>query len=216
MKQILTIRNLGYQPFEATWQMMRRFTDNRGINIHDEFWWVEHPSIFTLGQASSKQHILKPGNIPIVPTDRGGEVTYHGPGQLVIYLLINLKNKAFTIHQLIENIQNSVIELLHQYGIVGHTQKNAPGVYIENQKICSLALRVRKGCTYHGLSFNINMELEPFKRINPCGFLGLKVTQLADRCTHKVDLPNVAAPLTTLLAKALSYNQIITLKDNVL
>ncbi len=174
------VKYLNTQPYETTWQQMRDFTDTRMPETPDELWCVEHPSVFTQGQSGKPEHILDAGTIPVVKTDRGGQVTYHGPGQLVIYLLIDLKRRGLTIKPLVNGIEQAVIAMLEKYGISAHRKPNAPGVYVNDAKICALGLRIRKGCSYHGLALNVNMDLAPFDRINPCGYKDLKVTQCVD------------------------------------
>lgn len=168
------------EAYEPVWQRMRNFTDTRTSKTADQFWIVEHPSVFTLGQAGKPEHILNPGNIPIIKTDRGGQVTYHGPGQLIIYLLVDLRRRKLGVRQLVDIIEQAIIKTLSDYNIQAKTRSNAPGVYVDNAKIAALGLRIRKGCSYHGLSLNVDMDLEPFSRINPCGFPNLAVTQLSE------------------------------------
>lgn len=177
------VRHLGLQPYELIWQQMQQFTDHRNPNTPDEIWLLEHYPVYTLGQAAKPEHLLNPQNIPIVQTDRGGQVTYHGPGQLICYLLINLERLKIGTRQLVMAIEKAIIHLLQDHQIAATTQCGAPGVYINGAKICSIGLRVRRGCTYHGLSLNLDMDLEPFSRINPCGYQGLKITQLQDHLT---------------------------------
>lgn len=172
-------RHLGLVDYQVAWQRMRTFTDQRDPNTQDEVWLLEHPAVFTQGQAGLPEHILDPKNIPIVQTDRGGQVTYHGPGQLIAYLLFDLKRLDISIRQFVTLIEQVVIDVLAQYDIKANGNRSAPGVYVNGEKICAIGLRVRKGCTYHGIAFNIDMDLEPFSRINPCGFSDLKVTQCA-------------------------------------
>ncbi len=179
-KEELIIRQLGLQDYESTWHRMREFTDSRHAETCDEIWLLEHPPVFTLGQAGKTEHLLCPGDIPVINTDRGGQVTYHGPGQLVAYFLIDLRRKPWGVRCLVSLIEEGVINFLQNVGVQAHIKQGAPGVYVAEQKIASIGLRVRRGCTYHGLSFNINMDLEPFSRINPCGYQGLKVTQLSE------------------------------------
>ncbi len=174
------IRHLGLQPYGEVWRDMKRFTDERNENTADEFWLVTHPPVFTLGQAGKEEHLVEPGNIPVIKSDRGGQVTYHGPGQPIIYLLLNLRRLKMGVRELVSAIEHSIIELLGSYQITATARKDAPGVYVAESKIASLGLRVRKSCSYHGLSFNLNMDLEPYSRINVCGYPGLRVTQLAD------------------------------------
>jgi lipoyl(octanoyl) transferase len=158
---------------------MRDFTDKRDATTPDEIWLLEHPSVFTQGQAGKAEHILNAGDIPVIQTDRGGQVTYHGPGQLVVYLLLDLRRLNISIRTLVSTIEQAVINLLAEYGIEAYGDRKAPGVYVNGAKICAIGLRVRHGCTYHGIAFNINMDLEPYARINPCGFSQLPVTQTA-------------------------------------
>jgi lipoyl(octanoyl) transferase len=168
------------QDYTAIFQQMKQYTLQRNENTADALWLLQHAPVFTQGQAGKPEHILDPGDIPIVQSDRGGQVTYHGPGQLMIYLLYDLKRLRFTISTFVQTLQNSIIELLAKYAIPAQTQCTAPGVYVEGAKICSLGIRVRKGCAYHGLSLNVNMDLSPFRRINPCGVSQLKMTQIHD------------------------------------
>jgi lipoyl(octanoyl) transferase len=159
---------------------MREYTDERDAMSEDQLWIVEHPPVYTLGQAGRKEHLLNTQEIPVVQSDRGGQVTYHGPGQIVLYILLDLKRHHIGVRALVSCIEQAVIGLLASYNIKAQTRQNAPGVYIESAKIASLGLRVRRGCSYHGLALNVDMDLEPFSRINPCGYPGLAVTQLAD------------------------------------
>lgn len=174
------IRNLGQQDYQTVWQQMQNFVAARTAETPDEIWLLQHPPVFTQGQAGKAEHVLNPGNIPIIQTDRGGQVTYHGPGQLVIYVLFDLQRLQIGTRQLVTNLENAVIRLLADYKITAIARCDAPGVYVDNAKICSIGLRIRKGFSYHGLAFNIDMDLEPFSRINPCGYQGLKITQLRD------------------------------------
>jgi len=174
------IRWLGEQDYMSCWQAMKTFTDTRGTTTPDEIWLLEHKPVFTQGQNDKAEHVLNAGNIPVVQTDRGGQVTYHGPGQLMVYTLIDLRRLKLNIRELVSLLEKSVIDLLAAHNITAYAKREAPGVYVENQKICSIGLRIRRGCAYHGIAFNINMDLEPFSRINPCGFTGLKMVQLAE------------------------------------
>ncbi len=192
-------RYLGLAPYEPTWQAMRQFTDARTDDTADELWVCEHPAVYTLGQAGKREHILNSSDIPVVQSDRGGQVTYHGPGQVVIYTLINLRRAGYGIREMVVRMENSVIQLLDENGIQAAGRRDAPGVYVEDAKIAALGLRVRKGCTYHGIALNIDPELSPFLGINPCGYEGLSVTstrqlgitldkdQLVARFVHTVD-----------------------------
>ena len=159
---------------------MQRFTAARTVSTVDEIWLTEHPPVYTLGLAGRREHLLRDNGIPTVKVDRGGQVTYHGPGQLVVYPLIDLKRARLGIRDLICSLERSVIETLSGYGVEATTRRGAPGVYVGERKVASVGMRVRRGCTYHGLAFNVSMDLEPFRRINPCGYAGLEVTQLVD------------------------------------
>jgi lipoyl(octanoyl) transferase len=178
--RVLLVRDLGRQPYEPVWHAMQRFTDARGPETADELWLVEHEPVFTLGQAGRAEHVLAPGEIPVIPVDRGGQVTYHGPGQLVGYPLIDLRRARIGVRELVDGIEQAVIDVLAELGIPGARRPGAPGVYVEGAKIMALGLRVRRGCSFHGLAFNVDMDLSPFSRINPCGYAGLAVTQVAD------------------------------------
>lgn len=198
------IRWLGQQAYLPSWEAMRAFTDQRDEHTPDEIWVLEHPPVFTQGQNSKPEHILQKSDIPIIKTDRGGQVTYHGPGQLVIYLLIDVQRKKYHIRQLVTLIEDSVIQLLADYGITAAAKKDAPGIYVNNQKICSIGLRIRRGCSYHGLALNVDMDLNPFNQINPCGFSELKMTQL----TELMQRPNfqlVSMQLIQQLTEKLGY-----------
>jgi lipoyl(octanoyl) transferase len=177
---MLTIRNLGLQDYDITWQAMQRFTHERTRDTNDELWIVEHPSIYTLGLNGKREHLLTIGNIPVINSDRGGQVTYHGPGQIIIYVLLDIKRLNLGIHQLVKILEQSMISVLAQHDISGLSRIDAPGVYVNDQKIGSIGLRIKKNCSYHGLSLNNNMDLRPFDHINTCGYSGLKVTQLSD------------------------------------
>ena len=178
MSHSLIIRYLGLQPYEPVWQAMRAFTDNRTDSSHSELWLLQHSPVFTLGQAGRPEHLLAPGNIPVINIDRGGQVTYHGPGQLVAYLLLDLKQAGVGVRSLVEKMENSVIELLSGFAVRANSDPKAPGVYVDGAKIAAVGLRIRRGYSYHGLSLNVDMDLEPFSRINPCGYAGLAVTSM--------------------------------------
>ena len=177
---MLTIRNLGLQDYDITWQAMQRFTHERTTDTNDELWIVEHPSIYTLGLNGKREHLLTIGNIPVINSDRGGQVTYHGPGQIIIYVLLDIKRLNLGIRQLVNILEQSMISVLAQHDISGLSRIDAPGVYVNDQKIGSIGLRIKKNCSYHGLSLNNNMDLRPFDHINTCGYSGLEVTQLSD------------------------------------
>ena len=176
----LRVRELGLQAYEQVWQDMQKFTDQRSDTTLDELWLLQHPPVYTLGKNGKAEHILDPQNIPIVQSDRGGQVTYHGPGQIIVYTLLDLNRMKIGVRELVTRIENAVIGLLDDYGISGNARRDAPGVYVGDRKIAALGLRVRKGRSYHGLAFNTEMDLEPFSRINPCGYQGLEVTQLTE------------------------------------
>ncbi|MGO4703536.1 lipoyl(octanoyl) transferase LipB [Dyella sp. 2RAB6] len=180
MSQPLKIRRLGRQPYEATWKAMSAFTDQRGPDTPDELWVLEHDPVFTLGQAGKMEHVLAPGEIPVVPVDRGGQVTYHGPGQIVAYPLIDLRRAGVGVREMVCKIEQALIDTLERWNIGATRLDGAPGVYVAGAKVAALGLRVRRGCSFHGLAFNVNMDLEPFHRINPCGYKGLQVTQVLD------------------------------------
>jgi lipoyl(octanoyl) transferase len=175
------VRRLGVVAYEECWEAMREFTDQRGPDTEDELWLLQHPPVFTQGQAGKPEHLLMPGDIPVVQTDRGGQVTYHGPGQWVVYLLLDLRRNNLGVRDLVNLIEQSIVTLLKGHGVTAAPRRDAPGVYVSGAKIASLGLRVRRGCSYHGLALNIDMDLEPFARINPCGYEGLQVTTLR-RC----------------------------------
>ena len=174
------VRDLGRTDYQTVFEAMRSFTEARGEDTVDEVWLTEHHPVFTQGQAGKAEHVLAPGDIPVVQTDRGGQVTYHGPGQIVGYLLFDLRRMGVSVRGLVTGIEEAVVNLLAEYGIEGAPRADAPGVYVGGAKVAALGLRVRRGYSYHGLSLNVNMDLEPFSRINPCGLLGMEVTQISD------------------------------------
>jgi lipoyl(octanoyl) transferase len=174
------VRRLGRQPYEPVWRAMQAFTDARGPGTPDELWVLEHDPVFTLGQAGRMEHVLAPGAIPVVPVDRGGQVTYHGPGQIVAYPLFDLRRLGIGVRELVTRIEQAIIDTLETWNIVAQRRDGAPGVYVAEAKVAALGLRVRRGCSFHGLAFNVSMDLEPFHRINPCGYEGLAVTQVLD------------------------------------
>ena len=206
-EQTLYIRQLGQQDYQATWEAMKQFCLCRDRDTADEVWFVEHPAVFTQGVSGKAEHILNSSDIPIVQSDRGGQVTYHGPGQLVMYVLFDLRRLDIGIRALVDVLENITIAGLKQYGLLAIARKDAPGVYIDDKKIASLGLRVKKGCSYHGLSMNIDMDLTPFSFINPCGYEGLEVTQLSEhgvKCTTS----DFAAVLLHELKQQLNYCQL--------
>ncbi len=172
-------RELGLVEYAPTLSAMREFTDGRGPDTPDELWLLQHPPVFTQGQAGRAEHLLAPGDIPVVQVDRGGQVTYHGPGQWVIYLLVDMRRRGLGVRDLVSAIEQAILDLLSEHGIEALARADAPGVYVDGKKIASLGLRVRRGCSYHGLALNVDMDLEPFQRINPCGHVGLEVTSMA-------------------------------------
>jgi lipoyl(octanoyl) transferase len=174
------VRDLGLTDYDDVFAAMKAFTGTRTPDTVDEIWLTEHRPVFTQGQAGRPEHLLEPGAIRVVQTDRGGQVTYHGPGQIVGYLMFDIRRRGMSVRALVSGIESAVIEVLREYGIHGGARRDAPGVYVDGAKIASLGLRVRRGCSYHGLAFNVDMDLEPFGRINPCGLTGIRVTQLRD------------------------------------
>ena len=198
------IRSLGTQDYHSCWQAMKDFTNQRDAGTVDEFWIVEHPPVFTQGQNGKAEHILNAGDIPVVQVDRGGQVTYHGPGQLMIYTLIDVRRLKLNIRQLVTALEKAVIDLLAAQGVQAIAKCDAPGVYVDDRKICSVGLRIRRGCSYHGLAFNVDMDLTPFSRINPCGYPALKMTQLSALCGPQ-DSNAVASQLIEYLITNLGY-----------
>jgi lipoyl(octanoyl) transferase len=179
-RSLIVRRHADLRPYEPTWRAMQTFTDARDESTPDELWVLQHEPVFTLGQAGKWEHVLMPGNIPVVPVDRGGQVTYHGPGQIVAYPLIDIRRAKIGVRDFVNRIEQSIIDTLETWNIVAVRKDGAPGVYVNGAKVAALGLRVRRGCTFHGLAFNVNMDLEPFHRINPCGYQGLQVTQVMD------------------------------------
>jgi len=172
------LKFLGQVPYEPTWRAMQAFTDQRTADTRDEIWFLEHPPVFTQGLNGKPEHVLFAGDIPVVQIDRGGQVTYHGPGQLVVYPLIDIKRHVLGVRELVMALETAVIKLVAEYGINAQSRRDAPGVYVEDRKLASVGLRIRRGCTYHGMAFNVNMDMSPFARINPCGYQGLEVVDL--------------------------------------
>jgi len=198
----ILVRHLGLQPYEPVSQAMHDFTDSRDDNTPDEIWLVEHLPVFTQGQAGKAEHVLVPGDIPVIQSDRGGQVTYHGPGQQVMYVLLNLKRRKLGVRELVTLLEQTVVDTLAEYGINAHPRADAPGVYVGEMKICSLGLRIRKGCSFHGLALNINMDLSPFLRINPCGYAGMEMTQMhqwVENVTPDIIRPTLVSNLLALL-----------------
>jgi lipoyl(octanoyl) transferase len=174
------IRHLGLVDYAPTYEAMQRFTAHRDADTLDELWFLQHPPVYTLGQAGKREHLLNTGQIPVYHIDRGGQVTYHGPGQLIVYILINIKRRHWGIREFVQLIEQSVIDYLASQHITAHRREKAPGVYVEERKIAALGLKIRRNCSYHGLSFNVDMDLSPFQGINPCGYSQLEVTQLCE------------------------------------
>jgi lipoyl(octanoyl) transferase len=195
-------RWLGRVAYEPTWRAMQRFTEQRDAATPDEIWLLEHDPVFTLGMNADRSHVLAPGDIPVVQIDRGGQVTYHGPGQLVVYPLIDVRRARLGVRDLVTALERAVIEYAARYGIRAECRANAPGVYVEGRKLASVGLRIRRGGSYHGLAFNVGMDLEPFRRINPCGYPGLEMTQLA-ALGGPADAQQVAAEFAPLLTTML-------------
>ncbi len=198
----IQIHRLGLADYTQTWHAMQRFTEQRGAETPDELWLVQHPPVFTVGLNGKAEHLLDPGTIDVVQIDRGGQVTYHAPGQIVLYLLLDLRRRHLGVRQLVSLMEQAVIDLLAGYGIEANARRDAPGVYVDGAKIAALGLRVRRGCSYHGLAFNVEMDLEPFKRINPCGYPGLAVTQLRALGVDD-DIDSVAERLAAIIGEAL-------------
>ena len=201
----LHIRHLGQRDYEPVWHEMQRFTANRDETTDDELWLVEHPPVFTLGLNGKAHHLLNPGDIPVINADRGGQVTYHGPGQIVLYCLLDLERLGIGVQQLVQKIEQAIIILLAKYDISSQARRDAPGVYVDGAKIAALGLRIKRGKSYHGLSLNVDMDLEPFSRINPCGYEGMAVTQLTD-LKSDTDTSALSEQLITELKQILGYN----------
>ena len=208
----LVVRHLGLVDYLPTLEAMRRLTAERDEHAPDEIWLLQHPPVFTQGQAGKAEHLLFPGDIPVVQVDRGGQVTYHGPGQLVAYLLLDVRRSGIGVRELVSRIERSLIDLLASYGVSANAKPDAPGVYVDGAKIASLGLRIRNGRSFHGLALNVDMDLQPFQRINPCGYAGMAMTQLADQVDGPIVLAEVSARLREQLVKHLDYPEQQTLK----
>nr|WP_324258398.1 lipoyl(octanoyl) transferase LipB [Cellvibrio fontiphilus] len=202
---ILEVINLGQQDYQTSWQAMTDFTNQRTPDTPDQLWLVEHPPVFTQGQAGKAEHVLFPGDIPVVQTDRGGQVTYHGPGQLVAYPLLDLRRLNIGVRELVTRIEQTIVATLAYYGVESAAKADAPGVYVNGDKIASLGLRVRRGCSFHGLALNVDMDLAPFQRINPCGYQGLAMTQMRDLLPNPPALEQVQTQLVAEFARKLGY-----------
>ncbi|MFY2509423.1 lipoyl(octanoyl) transferase LipB [Vibrio pectenicida] len=207
MQNQLVVKRLGRQDYEPIWRAMHDFTDARTEDTSDQVWLVEHNPVFTQGQAGKAEHLINTGDIPVVQSDRGGQVTYHGPGQLVAYFLINLRRRKLGVRELVTSIETLVIKTLKHYNIESTARPDAPGVYVNDKKICSLGLRIRKGCSFHGLALNVNMDLSPFLRINPCGYAGMEMVQMS-QLGGPNDLSQVEKTLVEELVALLGYEQI--------
>ncbi|WP_052879936.1 lipoyl(octanoyl) transferase LipB [Vibrio coralliirubri] len=207
MQNKLIVKKLGRQDYEPVWKAMHKFTDERTEEDVDQVWLVEHNPVFTQGQAGKAEHVLNAGDIPVIQSDRGGQVTYHGPGQLVAYFLINIRRKKFGVRDLVTHIENLVINTLKAYNIDSAARPDAPGVYVDGKKICSLGLRIRRGCSFHGLALNVDMDLSPFLRINPCGYQGMEMAQLS-QLGGPSELENVEQQLIQELVELLGYDQV--------
>ncbi|MEM7293128.1 MAG: lipoyl(octanoyl) transferase LipB [Pseudomonadota bacterium] len=207
MSATLIRRDLGRMAYADSWRAMRRFVDERSSETLDECWFLEHPSVYTQGQAGRATHIHNPGEIPVVQTDRGGQVTYHGPGQLVVYTLFDLRRLGIGVRTMVQRLENTVVALLRDYSITATGNRSAPGVYIEAEKVAALGLRVRKGCTYHGLALNVAMDLHPYDGIDPCGYSNLRVCDLAQHGVND-SLAVVADNLCHCLCREFRYNRV--------
>lgn len=203
----MIVRYLGLQEYTSCWQRMQQFTDTRGPETPDELWCLEHQPVFTQGQAGKAEHLLAPGDIPVVQVDRGGQVTYHAPGQLIIYVLLDLKRHKLGVRQLVSILEQSIVDFLNRFGVSAYPKKSAPGVYVDEQKIASIGLRIRKGCSFHGLALNVDTDLAPFNRINPCGYAGLSMINCSDR---SIDLTceQSAHQIVNLLSQHLNITEI--------
>ena len=205
--QTLVVRHLGCREYQSVWHAMQDYTDSRDETSLDEIWLVEHEPVFTQGQAGKEEHLLFPGDIPVVKVDRGGQVTYHGPGQLVAYFLLDIRRLKLGVRNLVTHIEQTLVELLSQHNITAYPKPDAPGVYVDGKKIASLGLRIRRGCSFHGLALNVDMDLSPFQRINPCGYAGLEMVQMNNYGGPFV-LRNIEQDLTNIVAKRLGYHKI--------
>lgn len=201
----LVVRHLGLADYLPTLEAMRRFTAERDESTPDEIWLLQHPRVFTQGQAGKAEHLLTPGDIPVIQVERGGQVTYHGPGQQVAYLMLDLRRKKLGVRELVTAMEQALVDVLAGYGIEAAPKADAPGVYVAGDKIASLGLRVRNGCSFHGLALNVDMDMAPFQRINPCGYAGLKMVQLKDLLETAPSLDEVAQRLEPALRERLGY-----------
>jgi len=205
--ETLFVRQSGLRDWQPVSDAMHQYTDQRDDQSRDEIWLVEHPPVFTQGQAGKAEHLLMPGDIPVVQSDRGGQVTYHGPGQQVMYVLIDVKRRKLGVRQLVTILEETVIATLAEFGVSARARADAPGVYVGEEKICSLGLRIRKGCSFHGLALNVAMDLSPFLRINPCGYAGMSMTQLK-HFQPDVTTEQVRSPLVSAFARLAGYENV--------
>ncbi len=221
--QQLNVRYLGVMDYMPVWQAMQRFTNNRDQSVVDEIWLLEHPPVFTQGQAGKAEHLLAPGDIPVIQVDRGGQVTYHGPGQLVGYLLIDLKRRKLGVRELVTAIETAIVSVLAYYKIAASPRSDAPGVYLQGSrpgtsgaKIAQLGLRIRRGCSFHGLSLNIDMDMQPFLRINPCGHIGMEVTSMREQLSELPAKQDISRLLMEYLQADLGYTSCQQINDGQL
>jgi len=208
MSRCLEVYQLGLQDYKSVWQAMSAYTDQRDDSFPDQLWLVQHPPVFTQGQAGKAEHVLMPGDIPVVQVDRGGQVTYHGPGQIVAYPLINLRRLGIGVRDLVTALEQAIVATLADFKVEAYPKADAPGVYVNEAKVASLGLRVRRGCSFHGLSLNVAMDLQPFDRINPCGYAGLQMSQLSQLTDMQAPLAEVEQRLCVHLATLLDYNEV--------
>ena len=209
----LVVRQLGLQDYQQIHQRMVDFTSHRDEHTQDELWFLQHPKVFTQGQAGKAEHVLMPGDIPVVQTDRGGQVTYHGPGQLVVYLMVDIARKGMGPRQLVTAIEEAIVACLQKWQITSSPKADAPGVYVSERKIASLGLRIKQGRSFHGLALNIDMDLEPFHRINPCGYAGMEMTQVKDETEAEFSFESIAEELQQQLAAKLDFTDVKTCTD---
>lgn len=201
------VRQLGLQSYQPIWQKMQDFTDTRDDNSPDEIWFVEHEPVFTQGQAGKAEHVLAPGDIPVIQVDRGGQVTYHGPGQQMMYVLFNLRRLKIGVRELVTWLEECIVDMLKEHDINAYAKPDAPGVYVDDSKIASLGLRVRRGCSFHGLALNVNMDMSPFMRINPCGYAGMNMVQTSE-LNGPSQLDEVAQGLVKHMLKRLNAEHV--------
>lgn len=212
--ETLLVRQSGLRDWQSVSDAMHHYTDQRDEQSRDEIWLVEHPPVFTQGQAGKAEHLLMPGEIPVVQSDRGGQVTYHGPGQQVMYVLIDVKRRKLGVRQLVTILEETVIATLAESGVSARARADAPGVYVGDEKICSLGLRIRKGCSFHGLALNVAMDLSPFLRINPCGYADMSMTQLS-HFRPGVTTEQVRSPLVSAFARLAGYDHVEWTTDDL-